>query len=261
MTPENQQQSAAAPISSQSNERLKRARALLAGNFRAHGELFAAEGEDLIAAAALVGWQPVDLFCEAGSSLPGTPVLPQVLATVSALRQGSRQIGVYDKRYIKPAEVGDLCVFLDGVSDPGNVGTIVRAAHAFGASSVAVGERSADPFTPRAVRASMGSVFALPVTKCDLTELSSVKVALVAHGGDASLPTARPLVVVIGAEREGVSTTAEKLCDYAWTVPLKTESLNAAMAATVALYELARGTTSPAVQDVAPESNIGSEAT
>ena len=85
------------------------------------------------------------------------------MAAVSQLGSGTRAIGVYPQRWATPA--GPLCVALWGVGDPGNVGTVIRSALAFGASSVALGPGSADPFGHKAVRASMGALFSVPVAR------------------------------------------------------------------------------------------------
>ncbi len=97
----------------------------------------------------------------AGTELGGrdfVDVDATALATVSTLGSGTRVIGVYEQRWVQ-APVGPLCVYLHGVRDPGNVGTVLRSAQAFGASGVAFGPGCADPYSPKAVRASMGAIF------------------------------------------------------------------------------------------------------
>src|SRR4029453_8359088 len=95
-----------------------------------------------------------------------------------------RSIGVYEQRWAAPA--GPLCVYLHGVRDPGNVGTILRCAQAFGASSVALGPGCADPYGPKAVRASMGAIFAVPVARVDEPQvLPGERIAAVAARGGA----------------------------------------------------------------------------
>ncbi|HEX8086850.1 MAG TPA: RNA methyltransferase [Solirubrobacteraceae bacterium] len=134
---------------------------------------------------------------------------------------------------------GPLCVALWGVGDPGNVGTILRSALAFGASSVAIGPDTADPFGPKAVRASMGAVFEVPVARFDkVAALPAPRVALVAREGDTLGPGAATFVV--GAERDGLPREVVEACDRVAHIPIRSESLNAAMAATVALYEAVR---------------------
>ena len=207
-----------------------------------------AEGEDLLAAADAAGWPALERYCAAGSGLPGTEVAPEALRAISALGSGTRTLAVYAQRYAAPA--GPLCVALWGIADPGNVGTVLRSAAAFGAASVALGPGCADPYGPKAVRASMGAIFAVPVARVqDPSELPGERVALVAHQGEPrqgsslSLPHRFPvwrrdLTLVVGAERDGLPERVVAGCDRVAHIPIATESLNAAMAATIALYEL-----------------------
>ncbi len=224
-------------ITSPHNDKLKAVRRLQA---RRDGGRFVAEGEDLLAAADAAGWPAQERLVAAGSGMAGTEVEPDLLAGVSALGSGTRALGVYAERWGAPA--GPVCVALFGVRDPGNVGTVLRSAAAFGAGSVAVGAGTADPFGPRAVRASMGAIFALPVARVeDVAALPGEKVALVA---DPAAPALRgPLTactLLVGAEREGLPERVVSRADRVATIPIRFQSLNAAMAATVALYEVTR---------------------
>ena len=164
-----------------------------------------------------------------------------MLAWASTLGSGTRAIGVYEQRWGAP--VGPLCVYLHEVADPGNVGAIVRSALAFGASSVALGPGCADPYGPKAVRASMGAIFALPLAPAGaLEELPGRTLALAAHSGEP-LPgaqTSTPTTILLGAERTGLPPEIEAASDEVRHIPISpaSESLNVAMAATVALYEL-----------------------
>ena len=220
------------------------------------------------------------------------------LASVSGLASGTRALAVYEERWLQ-APVGPMCVYLHGVSDPGNVGAILRSAAAFGASSVALGPGSADPFSPKAVRASMGAVFAVPLARVDsVKELPGVRVALVPGAGrplgelwraswsydssgakvpdeaavpptpdeaavpptpdeaavpptpdeaavpptpdEAAVPpTPDEVSLLVGAEREGLPQPVIQAAHEVAHIPIATHSLNAAMAVTVALYELA----------------------
>jgi len=135
-----------------------------------------------------------------------------------------------------------LCVALWGVGDPGNVGTIIRSALAFGASSVALGPGSADPFGHKAVRASMGALFSVPLARVrKVSELPGRRVGLVPREG-VSLAELGPgeITLVVGAEREGLPDAVLAQCDEICHIPIRSESLNAAMAATVAMYEVSR---------------------
>lgn len=225
------------PITSPNNELLKEVRKLAGRKWRDKLTRFVAEGEDLVAAAEAVGWAPVAKLVAADSGLEGEEVVPHLLAQVSALGSGTRVIGVFDQRYA--TGLGDRCVALWGVGDPGNVGTVLRAAHAFGASSVALGPGTADPFSPKAVRASMGAIFTVPVKRVKtVEELPAPRVALVAHAGEELTGPAATLVV--GAEREGLGEEVVAACDRVAHIPIAGDSLNAAMAATVALDRVAR---------------------
>jgi TrmH family RNA methyltransferase len=136
-------------------------------------------------------------------------------------------------------------VYLDGVRDPGNVGAIVRAAHALCDGPVVLGPGCADPYSPRAVRASMGSVFARPPARANARELPGTKLALDPRADLAldEVEAAPPLVVCLGSERTGLAPALAASADRSARIPIRPdgpESLNVAMAATVALYELGR---------------------
>ena len=209
---------------------------------RQRSRRFVAEGEDLIAAATANGWQPVDSFVAEGSGLSGTEVSEEALAEVSALGSGTRALAIYEQRWSEPA--GPLAVWLHGVGDPGNVGTIIRSAHAFGAASVILGPGSADPFGPKAVRASMGAIFSVAVARADqIEELPGSTVALAAAAEmqlDGAPWPQGEVTLLIGAEREGLPTEVVAAASEARSIAIDGDSLNAAMAATIALYSCTR---------------------
>jgi RNA methyltransferase, TrmH family len=218
-------------ITSPHNDKLKEIRRLQ----RRREERFVAEGEDLVAAADDAGWPAVYRL------RAGVDIAPELLDEVSGLGSGTRELAVYDRRWAAPA--GPLCVALWGVRDPGNIGTVLRAALAFGAGSVALGPDCADPFAPKAVRASMGAIFAMPVARVDHPgALPGTRIALAARAGEPLHgPLDEPVTIVVGAERAGLPDDVVAACDRSAHIPIATESLNAAMAATVALYEATRG--------------------
>jgi RNA methyltransferase, TrmH family len=231
-------------IQSTQNPKLKQLKRLATRRERARSGHFAAEGEDLVLAARAAGRRAVEGFRLAGSGLGEQgfhDVEAGALRTVSALGSGTRVIGVYEQRWAEP--VGPLCVYLHGVGDPGNVGTVLRSADAFGASCVALGPGCADPHSPKAVRASMGAVFSVALARAgDVAELPGELVALDARaseplrGGEGQ----NSLTLLVGAEREGLPEDVLAACARSARIPIATESLNAAMAATVALYEVTR---------------------
>jgi TrmH family RNA methyltransferase len=230
------------PITSPHNEALKEVRKLAGRRWRDKLGEFVAEGEDLLAAADAAGWEPLARYVAAESGLDGIEVAPHVLAQVSQLGSGTRALGVYAQRWAA-APPGPRCLALWGVNDPGNVGAALRSALAFGASAVALGPGSADPFGPKAVRASMGAVFSVALARVrDVSELPGRRVALVPRAG-VPLPALDPadeVTLVVGAERTGLPDAVTASCDELAHIPIAAaDSLNAAMAATVALYELA----------------------
>jgi TrmH family RNA methyltransferase len=232
-------------ISSPHNPRLKELRRLHRRRERERSLRFLVEGEDLIAAATDAGRIAVEGYRATGSDLGGADFLdvePAVLAQVSTLGSGTRVIGVYEERWSE-RPLGPLCVYLHGLSDPGNVGTVLRAAAAFGASCVAFGPGCADPHSPKAVRASMGAIFSAPIARAGaIEELPGARVALVAHAGEPLREIGRgvPTTLLVGAEREGLPEELVAACEHVAHIPIRTDSLNAAMAATVALYEMTR---------------------
>ena len=173
-------------IASPHNPRLKAVRRLRGKRERARRGCFVVEGEDLIAAAGQAGARALEGYRLAGSELGEDSFLDverSALASVSTLGSGTRVIGVYEQRW--GAAVGPLCVYLHGVADPGNVGTVLRSARAFGASCVALGPGCADPYSPKAVRASMGAIFAVALARVeDVGELPGERIALVAGAGE-----------------------------------------------------------------------------
>jgi RNA methyltransferase, TrmH family len=141
-------------IESPQNEKLKLVRKLRERKHREREALFATEGEDLLDAGLAAGAEPKFVLVAAGSGLAGEEVEPELLASVSSLGSGTRAIAVWERP--AAAALGAPCVYLHGVGDPGNVGAIVRTADALLEGSVALGPDCADPFSPKAVRASMG---------------------------------------------------------------------------------------------------------
>jgi len=228
-------------ITSPHNEKLKLIRRLGRRRSRDRESLFIGEGEDLVAAAREAGAEPVELLTAAGEGLGGTEVEPALLARFSKLGSGTRAIGVWRERWAD--EAIPPCVYLHAVSDPGNVGTVIRTAHALVGGSVVIGPGCADPFGPQAVRASMGALFAEPVLRADLDVTPTPRAALVAHGGASLESLEGAATICLGAEREGVPPEVAERCGLQVTIPLRegAESLNVAAAAAIALQRLCEG--------------------
>jgi RNA methyltransferase, TrmH family len=242
-------------ITSSRNQRLRELKRLQQRKHRREQGLFVAEGEDLVAEALRHGAVPRTVYSVRGAGLPFSlpdgvdhvEATAEALSAVSSLGSGSRVIGVFP--HPEPVDLGpgaSSAIYLHDVADPGNVGTVLRAAHAFAAGAVVLSERTADPFSPKAVRASMGALFAVPVVRAGLDEarvaLGLRAVGLVPNTGVPlrDLDLVSPVLFVVGAERSGLPESLLEACDEVAHVPLApggAESLNVAMTATLCLYE------------------------
>jgi TrmH family RNA methyltransferase len=224
-------------ITSASNQKLRLMHRLLESRRQREKEgLFVVEGEDLVQAADDAGVDAEDVL------RAGEDVEPELLAKISTMGHPPRVMAIY-RREALPRGVEPVSLSLWRVADPGNLGTILRTADAFGAS-VALSPGCADPTGPKALRASAGAVFRIPLAAFDeVTE--GRRVALVSHDGAplASLDHDVPVTYVLGAEREGLPEDVVARSDVTATIPLApgAESLNVAVAGAVALYEHRRG--------------------
>ena len=169
---------------------------------------------------------------------------PQGVAALVRYRQSSME------EILARLAIGPL-VIVSGLQDPGNLGTILRSAEAFGATGVLLGEGTVSPFNSKVVRGSAGSIFRLPVLRVKLAEVlpqlreKSVRlVATSSHKGvrlpDANLAT--PIAILVGAEGGGVPRDLLGKADEVVAIPHapQVESLNAGVAASIVLYEIAR---------------------
>jgi TrmH family RNA methyltransferase len=219
-------------ITSAANPRLKLVRKLASARQREKLGLFVAEGEDLVDAALEAGLDPVELL------IAGETISPELIAGVSLLPHPARVIAVFRRADLPGPAERPAALSLWHVADPGNVGTLIRTADAFGAS-IELSDGCADPTGPKALRASAGAAFRVP-----LGAAFGRRVALVAHGA-RPLPEVElrePTVFVLGAEREGLPDEVLARCDEVATIPTPggAESLNVAAAGAIALYERSR---------------------
>jgi RNA methyltransferase, TrmH family len=226
-------------IESPQNEKLKLVRKLRERKHREREGAFVTEGEDLLEAGLAAGAKPQFVLVAADSGLEGEEVASELLADVSSLGSGTRVIAVWPLGWAEKPEAPSF--YLHGVGDPGNVGTIIRTVDALLGSSVVLGPDCADPFSPKAVRASMGSIFSSPPVQVGLDATPWPRVALVAHGGEELDTLAGAATVCLGAEREGLPDAVVAQCDRKVTIPLRpggAESLNVAAAAAIAAQRL-----------------------
>ena len=167
---------------------------------------------------------------------------------VSTLKTPTGPVGVFPFLDVPERDLlaaRDCIVLLHGVQDPGNVGSVVRSAHAFGAG-VALSEGCADLYNPKTVRATMGSIFQTPIAReiqtveflKRATGVGHVTVAAVPDGGEVPASAlAEKVVLVVGAEGSGLPREVVERCSRRVSVPSFAASLNAAVAASILLYE------------------------
>jgi RNA methyltransferase, TrmH family len=238
-------------ITSAHNPRLRLVRRLHGRRQRERLGLFSCEGEDLVEAALAAGLEPVELLVDAERppDLPGVdaaePVDPKLLAEVSALGHPPRILAVFrnaDLPRLQPEAALPVGLALWHVGDPGNIGTLLRTADGLGPAFVALSAGCADPTGPKALRASAGSAFRVPLGRFD--ESPGPKIALVAEGGAplSAVELSERATFVLGAEREGLPEEVVADCDVVATIPLApgAESLNVAVTGAIALYEWRR---------------------
>jgi RNA methyltransferase, TrmH family len=219
-------------IVSRDNERLKLVRKLHDRRRRDKLGLFFVEGEDAVEAATA---EPVDLL------RAGEDVEPRLLAAVATAPHPPRVIGVYRREDLPAWEERPVVLALWRIADPGNVGTLIRTADAFGAA-VALSDGCADPTSPKALRASAGSIWRVPIGRYEAcVESTRTRVALEAHSGSplGSLDLSGRVAFLLGAEREGLPSEVERDVD-AWIPIAGAESLNVAASGAIALYEWRR---------------------
>ena len=217
-----------------SNATLKRLAKLKQKKHREADHLFLAEGQSLLEEAPT---PPEYLLTD-----------PDAVKRLSTLTTPTGPVAVFpflDVPKVELVEKSERIVLLHGIQDPGNVGTVIRTAHAFGAG-VALSTGTADLYNPKTVRATMGSIFHAPIARevLSLPFLEEAEgsgfatTAAVPHGGErpSSLP-AEKLVVVLGAEGAGLPEEVIAACQQRVTIPALAASLNAAVAASILLYE------------------------
>ncbi len=250
-------------ITSTQNPVIRRLKALKDAKERAQTGLFLVEGEVMIKEALKCGLMPKEALFENESAL------------MDALTKSGANVHFASRNAIEAAcdtktPQGCVCAFtmprktalpegsmkivaLDAVQDPGNVGTIWRTADAAGFDAVIFGDGCADAYSPKVQRAAMGSGFRVPAVHGKLTELlpayleSGASLIVSALDGSdlyarAPIPTDKPMILVIGNEAKGVSKEVQALSNVRLKIPMRggAESLNAAVAAGILMYELTK---------------------
>jgi RNA methyltransferase, TrmH family len=237
-------------ISSAANPRVKLVRKLESRRQRDKLGLFACEGEDLVGAGLDAGLQPVEALVDADrpallERLPqAETVAPELMASLSTLPHPARVVAVFRRADLPQLVEAPVGLALWRVSDPGNVGTLLRAADALGPAFALLSSGCADPTGPKALRASAGAVFRVPLGAFEAGE-GFVRIALAPRDGvplpELELP--ERVIFVLGAEREGLPEEVLAAADAVASIPQagRAESLNVATAGAIALYEWRRG--------------------
>jgi TrmH family RNA methyltransferase len=247
------------PVTSKSNARVKMLRASFSGAASRPGELVGIEGENLLSEAVGSRVTIGTVFVREGSEAElQRPALANLSAAhvvvlsrdvfASAVDTGSPQGIAAMIEIPEPEAAGTdgISLVLEALQDPGNLGTLLRSAEAFGIQRVFLTRDSVSAWNPKTVRASAGSVFRMPVVRSTLQEiaaqLQSAKVmAAVAHGTSAvsanELDWTTPCAILIGNEGAGLSPAALAMADVQVRIPCSVESLNASVAGAILMYE------------------------
>ena len=237
-------------ITSPHNTTLKLIRSLSEKRHRQEAGLFVAEGRQVLERARQVGWEPEYLLTTTHAEPWGKAALMKVdekiMGQISAQSNPPGLIGVFRQKWgtVKPE---GLWVALEDMRDPGNLGTIIRTADAAGAAGVILAGQSCDPFAPDAVRATMGSIFAMPLVKLEQTPFMDLLRAWPGESVGTHLkatesyrrPYRSPTLLVMGSEGRGLSDEASAACSTLVRIPMKggAESLNVAIATGLMLFE------------------------
>ncbi|MBL8905818.1 MAG: RNA methyltransferase [Rhizobiales bacterium] len=250
-------------ITSTKNDTIKLIRSLALKKQRTETGLFAAEGREMLSRARATGWKPHTLLLRAGSDAQA--LLPwgreagarcllaseAVMKAVSSQDNAADGIALFQQRWLDagpsvPQEA--LWIALENIRDPGNLGTIIRTADAVSAAGIILIGAACDPYGPDCVRATTGSIFAVPLLRQSEAEFATLLKTWpgesVGTAADAQASFRRdyraPTLLVMGSEREGLSPSLSALCSIRVRIPMSggTESLNIAVAAALMLYQI-----------------------
>jgi RNA methyltransferase, TrmH family len=250
-------------ITSLTNASVKAARSLHSRKGRDEGGLFLAEGLKIVAEAVELGRAPRLLLhgpsvadhplCRraAAASRETIEVTDAILAKISRRDNPQTVLGVFEQSFTPLADIDPAAarcwVALQAVRDPGNLGTIVRTADAAGCGAVILVGDCCDPYSVEAVRATMGSIFAVRIARCGLEEFlawrkgwpGAVAGALLTATADFRAVTYRePSLILMGNEQAGLPPELEAICDLRVKIPMRgrADSLNLAVATGLMIY-------------------------
>ncbi len=238
-------------VTSPQNPTLKLIRSLDEKKNRQEHGLFVAEGKEVLERARQEGWEPVYLLSTTHAEPWGEAarllVNEKIMGQVSAQKNPPRKIGVFRQKWTGEVDPEGVWVALEDMRDPGNLGTIIRTADAAGASGVILTGQSCDPFSPDCVRATMGSIFAVPLVRMEQKAFLSFCRGWPGESVGTHLkatesyrrPYRSPTLLVMGSEGRGLSPEVSEACSTLVRIPMKggAESLNVAIATGLMLFE------------------------
>ena len=238
-------------VSSAQNPTIKLIRSLEDKKHRQEHGLFVAEGRQVLERAKSEGWEPVYLLTTGHAEPWGKAALIQlderVMGQVSAQKNPPDQIGVFRQRWAETVKPDGVWVALEDMRDPGNLGTIIRTADAAGASGVILAGQSCDPWAGDCVRATMGSIFGMPLVRLEQNAFLSLLAEWPGESVGTHLKATEsyrriygaPTLLVMGSEGRGLSEEASAACSRLVRIPMKggAESLNVAIATGLMLFE------------------------
>ncbi|MEZ5810640.1 MAG: RNA methyltransferase [Rhizobiaceae bacterium] len=257
-------------VTSAANPLIKDLKALFLKKHRDRQGAFLAEGEKLIVDALDQDWRirtlvhaksardhAVNLAARTVAAGGDVLIVPEKLLSAITRRDNPQMIiGVFEQRLdalssVRPSG-DDVWVALDRVRDPGNLGTVIRTADAAGAKGVMLVGDCTDPFSPEAVRATMGSVFSMPVVRCDEQAFLDWRTGFAGLVAGTHLAGAvdyrridyagRPVVLLMGNEQQGLTERLAQACDVLARIPQagRADSLNLAVSTGIMLFEIRR---------------------
>jgi TrmH family RNA methyltransferase len=254
-------------ITSRKNSRIQRVKKILSSSsYRQSEKSFVIEGVRLVEEAIASGWTLRELYTSANLNQRGRSlavdavktgccwmeVSDEVMAEISDTETPQGIVAVLTFQILPLPEKLDFILILDAIRDPGNVGTILRTAGAAGVDAVLTASETADPFSPKVLRSGMGAQLKLPIRYCTWEEISAMIHAqagmktILADIGEGSVlwevPLRQAIAIIISNEASGPSPAARDLADNIITIPMpgNCESLNAAIAASLLIYEVLR---------------------
>ncbi len=242
-------------ITSRSNERVKAARALQDAKARKETGLHLIEGDKLVLDALASGARVKTVFAKEGAKAPDgietVYVSDGVMDAIASAKTPQSLCAIAETPDCACPEVypEGLVVALDRLQDPGNLGTILRTADALGAAAVLMSPDSADPFSPKALRAAMGSTYHLPIyiglLPDELPRLKEQGFACICghlRGSETLPPIGKRTALIVGNEGQGVSEETAALCTrYRMPMRGRAESLNAAVFAALMMQTILNG--------------------